>query len=154
VATGRADLRILHVSVAFLPIQGCFADACNRIGKPAIGAVRGRRWIFRRAAEPINDYCLKKRGLNMSSKDDMVELVAKTTGCTKTSARDAVNKIFDSIMAQCRQSGEIQIPGFGKFSVRQRAARMGRNPRTGQTIQIRASKTVGFKPAATFKGSL
>ena len=62
--------------------------------------------------------------------------------------------MFDSIMAQCRQSGEIQIPGFGKFSVRQRAARMGRNPRTGQTIQIRASKTVGFKPAAAFKGSL
>jgi len=90
----------------------------------------------------------------MSSKDDMAELVAKTTGCSKTSARDAVNGMFDSIMAQCKRSGEIQIPGFGKFSVRQRAARMGRNPRTGQTIQIKASKSVGFKPAAAFKGSL
>jgi DNA-binding protein HU-beta len=49
---------------------------------------------------------------------------------------------------------ELQIPGFGKFSVRKRAARKGRNPRTGQTIQIRASKSVGFKPAAAFKGSL
>lgn len=90
----------------------------------------------------------------MSSKDDMVELVAKTTGCTKTSARDAVNKMFDSIMTNCKRSGELQIPGFGKFSVRKRAARKGRNPRTGQTIQIKASKSVGFKPAAAFKGSL
>ena len=110
--------------------------------------------MFPQATEPICDYSLNKRVLNMSSKDDMVELVARTTGCTKTSARDAVNGMFDSIMAQCRRSGEIQIPGFGKFSVRRRAARMGRNPRTGQTIQIRASKSVGFKPAAAFKGSL
>lgn len=90
----------------------------------------------------------------MSSKDDMVELIAKTTGCTKTSAREAVNKMFDSIMKQTKRSGEFQIPGFGKFKVRHRAARMGRNPRTGQTMRIRASKSVGFKPAAAFKGSL
>jgi DNA-binding protein HU-beta len=62
--------------------------------------------------------------------------------------------MFDSIMTKCKRSGELQIPGFGKFSVRKRAARKGRNPRTGQTIQIKASKSVGFKPAAAFKGSL
>ncbi len=90
----------------------------------------------------------------MSSKDDMVEMVAKKTGCTKTSARDAVNEMFDSIMKQVKKAGVIQIPGFGKFSVRNRAARKGRNPRTGQSIQIKASKSVGFRPAAAFKGSL
>lgn len=90
----------------------------------------------------------------MSSKDDMVEMVAKTTGCTKTSARDAVNKMFDDIMKSCKKTGSVQIPGFGKFSVRQRAARKGRNPQTGAPIQIKASKSVGFKPAAAFKGSL
>lgn len=90
----------------------------------------------------------------MSSKDDMVDLVAKTTGCTKTNARDAVNNMFDFIMAQCKKSGEVQIPGFGKFKVRERAARMGRNPQTGQPMQFKASKSVGFKPAAAFKGSL
>lgn len=90
----------------------------------------------------------------MSSKDDMVEMVAKTTGCTKTSARDAVNKLFDNIMKQCKRSGELQIPGFGKFKVRNRAARKGRNPQTGAPIQIKASKSVGFKPAAAFKGTL
>ncbi len=90
----------------------------------------------------------------MSSKDDMAELVAKTTGCTKTSARAAVDKLFDMMMKQCRKAGEFQVPGFGKFSVRKRGARKGRNPQTGQTMQIRASKSVGFRPAAAFKGSL
>lgn len=90
----------------------------------------------------------------MSSKDEMVDMVAKTTGCTKTSARDAVNNMFGSIMKQVKRAGEVQIPGFGKFSVRKRAARKGRNPQTGQMIQIKASKSVGFRPAAAFKGSL
>ncbi len=90
----------------------------------------------------------------MSSKDDMVEIIAETTGCTKVSAREAVDSIFDGIMTQCRKAGEVQIPGFGKFSVRKRAARNGRNPQTGAMIRIKASKSVGFKPAAAFKGSL
>ena len=90
----------------------------------------------------------------MSSKDDLAEMIAKTTGCTKTNARGAVDDMFGAIMAQCKRAGEIQIPGFGKFSVRNRPARMGRNPQTGQPMQIKASKSVGFKPAAAFKGSL
>ena len=90
----------------------------------------------------------------MSSKDDMAEIIADVTGCTKTAAREAVDSIFDNIMTNCKKAGEVQVPGFGKFSVRKRAARMGRNPQTGQQIKIKASKSVGFKPAAAFKGSL
>ncbi len=90
----------------------------------------------------------------MSSKDDFAEIIADATGCSKTTARDAVDGMFESIMANCKRAGELQIPGFGKFSVRKRAARMGRNPQTGQQMKIKASKSVGFKPAAAFKGSL
>ena len=90
----------------------------------------------------------------MSSKDVLAEVIADATGCTKTSAREAVDGVFETIMKDCKRSGEIQIPGFGKFSVRKRAARMGRNPKTGESMQIKASKSVGFKPAAAFKGSL
>lgn len=90
----------------------------------------------------------------MSAKDDLVDLLASETGCTKTSARTAVDKMFKSIMAQCKKGGELQIPGFGKFRVRERPARMGRNPRTGQSMRIKASKSVGFRPAAAFKGTL
>ncbi len=90
----------------------------------------------------------------MSTKDDFVDMVAGMTGCTKTDARKAVDGIFDTIMKNCKRAGEVQIPGFGKFSVKKRAARMGRNPQTGQTMRISASKSVGFKPAAAFKGTL
>ena len=90
----------------------------------------------------------------MSSKDDLAEVIADVTGCTKTAAREAVETVFQTIMKDCKRSGEIQIPGFGKFSVRKRAPRMGRNPQTGQSMKIKASKSVGFKPAAAFKGSL
>ncbi len=90
----------------------------------------------------------------MSSKDDLADVIADVTGCTKTAARQAVEGVFETIMKDCKRSGEVQIPGFGKFSVRKRAARMGRNPQTGQTMQIKASKSVGFKPAAAFKGTL
>ena len=90
----------------------------------------------------------------MSSKDKMAEMVADMTGCSKAAAREAVDGVFNSIMENCKKAGEIQIPGFGKFSVRDRAARMGRNPRTGERIKIKASKSVGFKPASAFKGTL
>ncbi len=90
----------------------------------------------------------------MSAKDQLVDLVADATGCTKADARQAVDGIFESIMQNCKKGGEIQIPGFGKFSVRERAARTGRNPQTGEQIQIAASKSVGFKPAAAFKSAL
>ena len=90
----------------------------------------------------------------MSAKDDFADLVAGATGCTKSSAREAVDGIFDSIVKSCKKGDEVQIPGFGKFSVRQRAARMGRNPQTGEQIKIKASKSVGFKPATAFKNAL
>ncbi len=90
----------------------------------------------------------------MSSKDDFVDIIAGKTGCTKTDARKAVDGIFETIMKNCKKSGEVQIPGFGKFRVQSRAARMGRNPRTGQTMRIGPSKSVGFRPAAAFKGTL
>ncbi len=90
----------------------------------------------------------------MSSKDDFAEIIADATGCSKAAARGAVDNMFESIMDNCKRAGEVQIPGFGKFSIRKRAARMGRNPQTGQQMKIKASKSVGFKPAAAFKGAL
>lgn len=125
---------------------------------PAV-ASNGQRSSLREAAggkggRVIRQSMSDKARAKMSSKDDMVDMVAQTTGCTKTSARDAVNKLFGSIMAQCKRAGEVKIPGFGKFKVRKRAARMGRNPQTGQSMRFKASKSIGFRPAAAFKGSL
>ena len=66
----------------------------------------------------------------------------------------AVDATFDSIAKAIRKSKRFQVPGFGTFTVRSRKARKGRNPQTGAVINIKASRSVGFKPAPVFKKGL
>jgi DNA-binding protein HU-beta len=73
---------------------------------------------------------------------------------TKAEATTAVDAVFDAILEAMMHGDSVQIPGFGKFEVRDRAARQGRNPKTGETIQIKASKNPAFKPATAFKKAL
>jgi len=65
-----------------------------------------------------------------------------------------VEAIFDAIASELSNGGEVSISGFGKFSVSERAAREGRNPATGETIQIKASKGAKFSAASALKGKL
>ena len=81
------------------------------------------------------------------NKNDLVSAVADSSGLTKADAGRAVDAVFDSI-ASALKSGDVRIVGFGTFSVAQRAATTGRNPRTGETIQIKASKQPKFKAGA------
>ena len=84
------------------------------------------------------------------NKNDLVSAVADSSGLTKADAGRAVDAVFDSII--CTQAGgDVRIVGFGTFSVAQRAATTGRNPRTGETIQIKASKQPKFKAGAPLK---
>ncbi|MDA7861363.1 HU family DNA-binding protein, partial [Akkermansiaceae bacterium] len=73
---------------------------------------------------------------------------------TKRQAEDSVAAVLDSIAAGVKSDTKVQIIGFGTFEVKNRAARMGRNPKTGEAMQINASKSVGFKPSSTLKKSL
>ncbi|TNF24790.1 MAG: HU family DNA-binding protein [Deltaproteobacteria bacterium] len=66
----------------------------------------------------------------------------------------AVQAVFDALSAGIQRDGRISYPDFGTFTVKERAARQGRNPRTGEALTIDASKNVAFKPAPTFKDSL
>lgn len=90
------------------------------------------------------------------NKGDLIQAVQNTLGddTTKKAAEDAVNAVLDSIAKGVKKDGSVQLIGFGTFEVRHRAARKGRNPKTGETINIAASKTVGFKPSSSLKGSL
>ena len=69
-----------------------------------------------------------------------------------------VNTVIDRALAEIAaaiaRDGRVTLPGFGTFTVQQRAARTGRNPRTGEVIEIAAATTVGFKPAAELRGAL
>lgn len=88
------------------------------------------------------------------TKSDLIGEVSKSTGLSKRAAEEAVDAAVDAMKKAIKKNGECRYPGFGTFRVKKRAARMGINPRTGEKIKIKASKTVGFKPAAAFKEKL
>jgi DNA-binding protein HU-beta len=88
------------------------------------------------------------------TKGDLVEAVAKAAGINKRTAGEAVDATFEGIARAIRKNKRFQVPGFGTFTVRSRKARAGRDPQTGDVIAIKASRTVGFKPAPTLKKGL
>ena len=88
------------------------------------------------------------------TKSDLIDAVAKAAKINKRAAGEAVDATFDNLSRALKKSKRFQVPGFGTFSVRSRKARKGRNPQTGAVIAIKASRTVGFKPAPTLKKAL
>jgi DNA-binding protein HU-beta len=88
------------------------------------------------------------------TKGDLVEAVAKAAGINKRVAGDAVDATFETIVRAIRKSKRFQVPDFGTFTVRSRKARKGINPQTGDVIALKASRTVGFKPAPALKRGL
>jgi DNA-binding protein HU-beta len=85
------------------------------------------------------------------NRNDLIALVAQETGLTAQQAGAAVVATLDGIARGVAAGGPVNLPGFGVFEQRQRAARTGRNPQTGETIEIAASVAPAFKPAAAFK---
>jgi len=88
------------------------------------------------------------------TKADLIEAVAKAAQLNKRAAGEAVDATFDGIIKAIKKSKRFQVPGFGTFTVRSRKARKGRNPQTGDLMTIKASRTVGFKPAPDLKRGL
>lgn len=85
------------------------------------------------------------------TKRDLVEVVAKKANLTNKAARDAVQAFIASIRDSLKRGEKVVITGFGTFSVRKRAERIGRNPKTGDRITIQARKAPGFTPGKTLK---
>ena len=88
------------------------------------------------------------------TKGDLIDAVAKAAKINKRAAGEAVDATFDNLSRTLKKSKRFQMPGFGTFTVRSRKARKGRNPQTGAVITIKASRTVGFKPAPNLKKGL
>jgi len=89
------------------------------------------------------------------TKADLVEIVyEKIGGLSKKESQDIVEKIFETMKASLKAGDKIKISGFGNFTLRDKRPRKGRNPQTGQTIKIKASKTVRFKAGKALKDSL
>jgi len=88
------------------------------------------------------------------NKSELIEAVANSTGLARNEAASATDAVLDSIVDALVGGDQVNISGFGTFSVRDRAARSGRNPQTGETIQIKASKSPGFKAGKAFKDAV
>ena len=90
------------------------------------------------------------------TKDELITTVIKAskTDLSKKAAGEVIDATFATIAKAIKKEKRFAYPSFGTFTVRTRKARKGRNPQTGEEIKIKASKTVGFKPAPTLKTSL
>lgn len=85
------------------------------------------------------------------TKKDLIILVAKKANLTNKAAREAVTSFLNGIRDSLKRGEKVVITGFGTFSIRRRAQRPGRNPKTGERITIQARKAPGFTPGKTLK---
>lgn len=88
------------------------------------------------------------------NKGDLIESVSDDAGLSKAEASRAVDAVITAITKALRGGKQVSLVGFGTFAVKKRAARMGRNPRTGEEIQIRASKVPAFRAGKALKDAV
>ena len=88
------------------------------------------------------------------NKTELVNAVAEAAELSKKDASKAVEAVFESIQTALADGEKVQLIGFGNFEVRERAARKGRNPQTGEEIDIAASKVPAFKPGKALKDAV
>jgi DNA-binding protein HU-beta len=88
------------------------------------------------------------------NKGELIDAVAGSAGLSRADATKAVDGILEAITGTLSSGGSVSLVGFGTFSVKARAARMGRNPRTGEAIQIKASNVPGFKAGKALKDAV
>ena len=88
------------------------------------------------------------------STTELANIIAEQTKSTKKAAKETVQLVLDAITAQLVEGNTVRLSGFGTFEVKDVAARTGRNPSTGEELQIEATKRVGFKAATALKGGV
>ncbi len=90
----------------------------------------------------------------MPTANEIANKIAAEEGLSKAQAKSIVDRVFTEITNAAISAEETNVPGFGKFKIKETAARQGRNPATGETIQIAASKKLTFTPAKALKDAL
>ncbi len=88
------------------------------------------------------------------NKGELIDAVAASADLSKSDATDAVDAVLKQITRALRKGDQVSLVGFGTFQVKRRAARMGRNPRTGESIQIKASNVPSFKAGKGLKDAV
>jgi len=112
----------------------------------------GGRIISTAATRPITH--IQNTKVSLMNKGELIEAVAAAADLSKADATKAVEAFVDSVTRALKKGEQVSIVGFGSFSVKDRAARQGRNPKTGETINIKASRVPGFKAGKALKDAV
>ena len=88
------------------------------------------------------------------NKSELIDLISNKADITKASAARALDAALESITAALKGGDQVSLVGFGTFLVKERAERQGRNPRSGETMKIAASRNPGFKPGKALKDAV
>ena len=88
------------------------------------------------------------------NKTQMIEHIAATTDLSKAAAGRVLSTVLDSVFKTLKKGGTVSLTGFGSFSVTKRKARIGRNPKTGDALKIKATKVPQFRPSKGLKDAL
>jgi DNA-binding protein HU-beta len=88
------------------------------------------------------------------NKSELIDAIAEGADISKAAAGRALDSVIDSITGALKSGDQVSVVGFGTFTVRERAARTGRNPRTGEEIKIAAAKVPAFKPGKALKDAV
>ena len=88
------------------------------------------------------------------NRKELVDELATRTGCSKADAERGLGAMLEIISDTLKKGESLSLVGFGSFEVRKRAARTGRNPKTGEELKIEASRVPAFKPGATLKAAV
>jgi DNA-binding protein HU-beta len=88
------------------------------------------------------------------NKADLIEKIAKDVRISKTTAGKTLDSLVDGVTKSLKKGERVALVGFGTFSVSKRKARVGRNPQTGETIQIKARRVARFRPGKELAGSI
>lgn len=88
------------------------------------------------------------------NKTDFIERIAEDAGISKTDAGNALNAVLDNIVVTLKNGDRVVLPGFGTFETSNRAARTGRNPQTGEVIQIEAARVAKFKAGKALRDAI
>ena len=102
----------------------------------------------------FRDWTDLREEVNDVNKTELVSAVAEASQLSKKDAQKAVEAVFETITTTLQNGDKVQLIGFGNFEVRERAARKGRNLRTGEEIEIPASKFPAFKPGKALKDAV
>lgn len=85
------------------------------------------------------------------NKTELIDTIARRTGEPKRAVAGVVEEFIDQVQRAVKKGDRVSLTGFGVFSQRKRAARTARNPRTGEEVQVKATKVPAFRPGASFK---